>query len=63
MVIDSRFDLAWTLVLTHAHGRPGLRDQNLQGYKCHAGKPVEPIEAFEAAACARRLLGVAISLT
>jgi len=62
-VTDSRFDLAWTLVLTHAHGRPGLRDQILQGYECHAGKPVEQIEVFEATACARRLLGVAVSLT
>ena len=62
-VTDYRFDLAWTLVLAHAHGRPGLRDQIFQGYQCHAGKPVEQIEAFEAIACARRLLDLTVSLT
>jgi aminoglycoside phosphotransferase (APT) family kinase protein len=62
-VTDARFDLAWTLVLAHAHGRLGLRDQIFQGYKCHAGKPVEQIEVFEAIACARRLLDLTISLT
>lgn len=45
-ITDFRFDLAWTLVLAHAHGWPGLRDQILQGYQHHAGKPVEQIEAF-----------------
>jgi len=62
-VTDSRFDLAWTLVLAHAHGRPGLRDQVFQGYQRHAGKPVEQIEAFEAIECARRLLDLTVSLT
>ena len=62
-VTDARFDLAWTLVLAHAHGRPGLRDQILQGYQRQAGKPVEQIEAFEAIACARRLLDLTVSLT
>ena len=62
-VTDSRFDLAWTLVLAHAHGWPELRDQILQGYQHHTGKPVEQIEAFEAIACARRLLDLSVSLT
>jgi aminoglycoside phosphotransferase (APT) family kinase protein len=62
-VTDSRFDLAWTLVLAHAHGWPGLRDQILHSYQHHAGKPVEKIEAFEAIACARRLLDLTVSLT
>ncbi|OGO60243.1 MAG: hypothetical protein A2032_01680 [Chloroflexi bacterium RBG_19FT_COMBO_49_13] len=62
-VTDSRFDLAWTLMLAHAYGWPGLRDQIFQGYKYHAGKPVEQIEAFEAIACARRLLDLTVSLT
>jgi aminoglycoside phosphotransferase (APT) family kinase protein len=62
-VTDSRFDLAWTLVLTYAHGRIGLRDQIFQGYQRHAGIPVEQIEAFEAIACARRLLDLTVSLT
>jgi len=62
-VTDSRFDLAWTLVLAHAHGWQGMRDQILQGYQRHAGKPVEQIESFEAIACARRLFDLTISLT
>ena len=62
-VTDSRFDLAWTLVLAHAYGGPELRDQILQGYQHHAGKPVKQIEAFEAIACARRLFDLTVSLT
>ena len=62
-VTDSRFDLAWTLMLAHAYGWPELRDQILQGYQHHAGKLVEQIEAFEALACARRLLDLTVSLT
>lgn len=62
-VTDARFDLAWTLVLAHAHGWPGLRSQIIQGYQRHAGKQVEQIEAFEAIACARRLLDLTVSLT
>jgi aminoglycoside phosphotransferase (APT) family kinase protein len=61
-VTDSRFDLAWTLMLAHAYGWPELRDQILQGYQHHAGKPVEQIETFEAIACARRLLDLSVSL-
>jgi aminoglycoside phosphotransferase (APT) family kinase protein len=62
-VADSRFDLAWTLVLAHAHGLPAWRGQILKGYQRHAEKPVEHIEAFEAVACARRLFDLTISLT
>jgi len=62
-VSDYRFDLAWTLVLAHAHGWAGMRDLILQGYERHLGKPVEQIEAFEAVACARRLFDLTISLT
>jgi aminoglycoside phosphotransferase (APT) family kinase protein len=62
-VTDARFDLAWTLVLAHAHGWPGLRNQILLGYERYFGKHVEQIEAFEAIACARRLLDLTISLT
>ena len=62
-VTDARFDLAWTLVLAHAHGWPGLRAQILQGYELHLGNRVEQIEAFEAIACARRLLDLTVSLT
>jgi len=62
-VTDARFDLAWTLMLAHAHGRSGWREQILKGYQRHAGKPVEQIEAFEAIACARRLFDLTVSLT
>ena len=50
-------------MLAHAYGWPELRSQILQGYQRHAGKMVEQIEAFEAIACARRLLDLTISLT
>lgn len=62
-VTDFRFDLAWTLVLAHAHGLPAWRGQIIKGYQRHAEKPVEHIEAFEAVACARRLFDLTISLT
>jgi aminoglycoside phosphotransferase (APT) family kinase protein len=62
-ITDFRFDLAWTLVLAHAYGGSGLRDQILQGYQRHAGKPVDQIEVFEAIGCARRLLDLTVSLT
>ena len=62
-VTDPRFDLAWTLVLAYAHGRPGLRDEIFQCYQRHAGKKVEQIETFEAFACAQRLVHLSVSLT
>lgn len=62
-VTDSRFDLAWTLMLAYAYGGQALQDQILQGYQHHAGKPLEQLEVFEAIACARRLLDLTISLT
>jgi len=62
-VTDARFDLAWTLVLAHAHGWVGLRDFILKGYEQHLGRPVEQIEAFETIACARRLFDLTVSLT
>jgi aminoglycoside phosphotransferase (APT) family kinase protein len=62
-VTDPRFDLAWTLVLAHAHGMPAWRGQIFNGYQRHAEKPVEHLEAFEAIACARRLFDLTVSLT
>jgi len=62
-ISDYRFDLAWTLVLAHAHGWAGMRNLILQGYERHFGKSVEQIETFEAIACARRLFDLTISLT
>ena len=62
-VTDYRFDLAWTLVLAMAYRGSELRNQILQGYQQHVGRPVEQIEAFEAIACARRLFDLTVSLT
>lgn len=62
-VTDPRFDLAWTLVLAHAHGWSGARDEILRGYELLSGRPVEQLQVFEAVACARRLLDLTISLT
>lgn len=62
-VTDSRFDLAWTLVLAYAYGGQALHNQILQGYQHHTGQLVEQARIFEAIACARRLLDLTISLT
>jgi len=62
-VTDSRFDLAWTLLLTYAYSGQALRGQILQGYQHYFGKQVEQLETFEAIACARRLLDLTVSLT
>jgi aminoglycoside phosphotransferase (APT) family kinase protein len=62
-ITDFRFDLSWTLVLAYAHGSPGLRSQILQGYQRYTEKPIQQIEAFEAIACAQRLMHLTVSLT
>lgn len=61
-VSDARFDLAWTLVLAHAHVGAEMRDQILQGYEAISGAPVTQIEAFEVTACLRRLFDLLVSL-
>ncbi len=60
---DPRFDLAWTLILAHLHGRPELRSKIFQGDQRKAGKLVDHIDSLEAIACARRLLDLTVSLT
>lgn len=62
-VSDSRFDLAWTLLLVSTHEDTKWRDLVLQEYERLVGTKVEQIEYFDVAACARRLLSVVISLS
>lgn len=60
---DFRFDLAWTLLLLGTFGHPDLRAQILAGYERLAGRPVEDLAFFDAAACLRRLGDFYITLT
>lgn len=62
-VSDSRFDLAWTLLLVNTHEDTKWRDLILHEYERLVGTRVEQIEYFDVAACARRLLSVVISLS
>jgi hypothetical protein len=39
-----------------------MRDEILHNYQHRVGQPVEHLEVFEALACARRLITVAVSL-
>ncbi len=62
---DVRFDLAWTLLLVGGHGGQQGADALLAGYT--AAWPTPPtwlaeMDAFVAAACAKRVLSVVISL-
>lgn len=61
-VSDSRFDLAWTLILAYAYEGTAMRDQVLHTYERVSGKKVEQLAGFEVIACLRRLLDVSISL-
>ncbi len=61
-VSDSRFDLAWTLVLTHAYLGPLWRNRLLWEYERLAGRDVKALECFEVFACARRLIDLSVSL-
>jgi aminoglycoside phosphotransferase (APT) family kinase protein len=60
---DSRFDLAWTLLLTSSHQGVEWRGLILKEYERLAGVEVEQIEYFDVAACLKRLGSVAASLT
>jgi aminoglycoside phosphotransferase (APT) family kinase protein len=62
-ISDSRFDLAWTLLLVSTHEDEEWRDLVLQEYERLAGIRVEQIAYFDVAACARRLFSVVISLS
>ena len=60
---DSRFDLAWTLVLVSSLEGAKWRHRILQEYERLAGAKVEQIAYFEVAACSKRLGSVALSFS
>lgn len=60
---DTRYDLAWTLLLHGTWGVPEQRDHFLREYERLAGRTVPHIEVFEVIAAVRRLFGFAITLT
>ena len=62
-ISDSRFDLAWTLLLVSTYEGEEWRDLVLQEYERLAGIRVEQIAYFDVAACARRLSSIVISLS
>ena len=62
-VSDSRFDLAWMLVLVSTYEGEAWHRRILQEYERLAGAEVEQIEFFEVAACLKRLYSVAAALT
>ena len=62
---DVRFDLAWTLLLVGGHANPQWADTMLAGYAAAWPTPppwLDGMSFFEAAACAKRVLSVVISL-
>lgn len=61
-VSDSRFDLAWTLVLAHAYSGAEMRNRILREYERLAGVRVGQMECFEVFACLRRLFDLSVSL-
>ncbi|MCP4541115.1 MAG: phosphotransferase [Chloroflexi bacterium] len=62
-ISDSRFDLAWTLLLISTHKDAKWRDIILHEYERLTETPVEQIEYFDVAACTRRLFSVVTSLS
>ena len=62
-VSDSRFDLAWTLLLMSTHGTADMRGLILQEYERLAGAEIQHISFFDVFACLKRLGSVFISLT
>ena len=62
-ISDSRFDLAWTLLLTSSHQGAEWRGLILSEYERLAGAEVEHIEYFDVAACLKRLGSIAASLS
>jgi aminoglycoside phosphotransferase (APT) family kinase protein len=64
---DIRFDLAWTLVVLASERDEGMAQAVRAGYYAQRGWDAAAVEAemnfFEAAACAKRLISVLISLS
>ena len=61
-VTDSRYDVAWTLLLVSASSGQAARDAVLAAYEREAGESVKGLEYFEVAACLRRIASMVISL-
>ncbi|UCG03984.1 MAG: phosphotransferase [Candidatus Heimdallarchaeota archaeon] len=61
-VLDFRFDLAWTVLLTNAHASPTLGQQVFDIYQQKLGRVIEDFEFFYVFAATRRLTDYAISL-
>jgi aminoglycoside phosphotransferase (APT) family kinase protein len=62
-VADPREDLAWTLLLAGSYAGAEAEAAIRAAYERHQGERAAGLEWFEAAACARRLSDVAISLS
>ncbi|MFX0122592.1 MAG: phosphotransferase family protein [Candidatus Hodarchaeota archaeon] len=62
-VLDFRFDLAWTVLLTNAHLSPSLGQQVFDLYQHNLGRPIKDFEFFYVFAATRRLTDYVISLT
>ena len=62
-VSDSRFDLAWTLLLVSTYEGQEWHERILHEYERLAGAKVEQLAFFEVYACLKRLYSVVASLT
>ena len=65
-VSDSRFDLAWTLLLVGSYEGLSWRERILREYERLAGEggpPVDQLEYFDVVACLKRLFSVVVSLS
>jgi hypothetical protein len=62
-VSDSRFDLAWTLLLVSTYEGRVWYERILHEYERLAGVKVEQLAFFEVFACLKRLYSVVASLT
>jgi len=62
-VSDSRFDLAWTLLLVGSYEGLSWRERILREYERLAGVSVEQMAYFDVAACLKRLFSVVVSLS
>ncbi len=61
-VTDSRFDLAWTLLLVTSAAGEKTRSAVLKGYERLVGQPVIDLEFFEVATALRRISSMVVSL-
>ena len=62
-VSDSRFDLAWTLLLVSTYEGSAWYERILHEYERLAGSKVEQLAFFEVYACTKRLYSIVASLT